>query len=132
MNINWYAVLTGFAVALGLSIVLSFVTPLSGSSVLLLAAPGLIGGFVAGYMVAGVTPGAVHGGLATVIGAVAVLAVMLLLQALSAELVGMALTLVAGVTALIAQALPGAAAGALGGWMKARREPEAAAKTTTR
>lgn len=44
----------------------------------------------------------------------------------------MALTLVAGVTALIAQALPGAAAGALGGWIKTRREPETAATTTTR
>ena len=42
------------------------------------------------------------------------------------------MTLIAGVTALIAQALPGAAAGALGGSMNARREPDTAPTTATR
>ena len=132
MNINWYAVLTGFAVALGLSAVITLVTPLAGSSILLLAAPALVGGFVAGYMVSGASNGAIHGGLATVIGAISVLVFVLVLEVLAAGLIATAVTATIGAVALAIQAIPGAAAGAFGGWLKIRREPEAVGTATAR
>jgi len=76
MEINWRAVLTGFVVAIALGVLISVAGPLTETSVYLLAMPGLVGGFVAGYMVSGVGNGAVHGALATIVGALALLAVL--------------------------------------------------------
>lgn len=122
MNINWNAVLTGFVVTFVLALVAAFVVPISETSVWLLALPGLIGGFVAGYMVVGGGAGAVHGGLATVFGALVWLVVLTVWGAL---FVGVAPALGAATVTLVAlfvQAIPGALAGALGGWWKGRRE----------
>lgn len=125
LNVNWRAVLTGFAVALLLGIVVSWVSPPAETSGLALALPGLAGGFVAGYMVSGLRSGAVHGGLATIVGALFVLAVFTVFAVLFVGLVpaigGASIALIA----LFAMAIPGAIAGALGSWLRSRNAPPA-------
>jgi hypothetical protein len=121
MEINWTAVLTGFLVALAIAIVAAFAVPISGATVWMLALPGLIGGFVAGYMVLGGWEGAVHGGLATIIGALIWLAFV---TVWGLFFVGIFPALGAATVilfALFVQAIPGALAGALGGWIKERQ-----------
>lgn len=120
MEINWGAVLTGFVVAVVLGILVSWIYPLSEQSVYFLGLPGLVGGFVAGYMVSGVGDGAVHGALATVVGALILLAGLTVFGIL---FVGIVPAIGLGFLALLAlavQAVPGAVAGALGGWLKGR------------
>ena len=121
MDINWRAVLTGFVVAIVLGIVVSWAYPPGETSALALALPGLVGGFVAGYLVSGVGRGAVHGGLATIVGALAVVAILLLVGILFVGLIPVFVGTTVAVIALFAMAIPGAIAGALGGWLKGRR-----------
>jgi hypothetical protein len=128
MDINWRAVLTGFVVAAVLGIFVSWLTP-AGTSGTALALPGLVGGFVAGYMVSGIARGAVHGGLATVVGAIAVFAVLLVAGILFAGLVPAIGGSVVALFALVVMAIPGAIAGAVGGWLKGRSEPRTGAAT---
>lgn len=132
MNINWRAVLTGFVVAITLGAFISWAGPLTETSVYLLALPGLVGGFVAGYMVSGVGNGAVHGALATVIGALVLLAVVTVAGVLFVGLFPAIAGASVAVIALAVQAIPGGVAGALGGWLKRRRVREPATATTPR
>lgn len=69
MRINWSAVLTGFGIAIVLALIIAWLVPMTPATVWLLAVPGLVGGFVAGYMVKGGWNGAINGGLANVVGA---------------------------------------------------------------
>jgi len=132
MRINWRAVLSGFVIAIALGTFVAWMGPLTESSVYLLALPGLIGGFAAGYMVSGVGNGAVHGALATIIGA---LALLLVLTVAAVLFVGL-FPAVAGATVALAvlavQAVPGGIAGAIGGWLKRRRVREPTPTTTSR
>jgi hypothetical protein len=128
MDINWRAVLTGFVVATVLGILVSWLTP-AGTSGTALALPGLVGGFVAGYMVSGIGRGAVHGGLATVVGAVAVSAVLLVAGILFAGLVPAIGGSFVALVAIFVIAIPGAIAGAVGGWLKGRSQSRAGAAT---
>lgn len=132
MKINWYAVLTGFFVAIVLGIVVSLVSPPMGRGGYLLAIPGLAGGFVAGYMVSGIRDGAVHGGLATVVGGLILLAVLTVLGALFVGIVPAVGGATVALIALFAQAIPGTIAGAVGGWAKGRRAPRPASTTAPR
>lgn len=129
MAISWRAVLTGFVVAIVLGIVFAWAFPPTSASVWILALPGLIGGFVAGYMVSGVGNGAVHGGLATIIGAL----VLLVLVTLYGMLVAGIVPAIGGATlallSLFVQAIPGAIAGAIGAWVNDRRSPQPAVTT---
>lgn len=122
MDINWRAVFVGFLVALTLGLVLSWLVPQTATSALLHAVPGLVGGGIAGYMVSGTGRGAVHGGLATVIGGLFTLAVLLVGGLLFAGLVFTLGTFVVGLVVLFGQAIPGAIAGAVGGWASERAE----------
>jgi len=124
MEINWRAVLTGFVVAIALGVLISVAGPLTETSVYLLAMPGLVGGFVAGYMVSGVGNGAVHGALATIVGALALLAVLTVGAVLFVGIVPAVAGASVAVLALVAQAIPGGIAGAIGGYMKRRRAPQ--------
>lgn len=121
MDINWRAVLTGFVVAFVLGILAAWLVPPTGAAAWVQALPGLIGGLTAGYMVAGVGRGAIHGGLATVIGALVLLVAGVVLGTLFAGIVPATAGLVLGLTILVFQAIPGAVAGAVGGWAKDRR-----------
>ena len=131
MEINWRAVIYGFVVATVLGILFGWAFPPS-TSVWVLAIPGLVGGFVAGYMVYGVGNGAIHGGLATILGAVIMLVILAVVGVLFVGLVpaigGASIVLLA----LIVQAIPGAIAGAVGAWAKGRRMPQPAMTTTPR
>jgi len=129
MEIKWNAVLTGFAVAIVLGFVVSLLGDLTATSVFLLALPGLAGGFVAGYMVSGLADGAVHGGLATVVGALFLLAVLAVFGVLFVGLVPAIGGFTIGLVAILVQAIPGAAAGALGAWVKGRRAVRPATAT---
>lgn len=122
MDINWRAVLTGFVVAIVLGLLAAVVSPPAETTGLGLALPGVVGGFVAGYMVSGVGRGAVHGGLATVVGALAVLVLLVLVGILFVGLVPAIGGSIVALVALFVMAIPGAIAGALGGWIKGRSE----------
>ena len=126
MEINWRAVLTGFVVAIVLGIVVAWVSPPAETSGLALALPGLVGGFVAGYMVSGIGNGAVHGGLSTIVGALFVLLALTVFGILFVGLIPALGGATIALLALFAMAIPGAIAGALGGWMKGRRAPRPA------
>jgi len=132
MNINWRAVLTGFVVAIALGAFVSWTGSLTESSVYLLALPGLVGGFVAGYMVSGVGNGAIHGALATIVGALVLLVALTIGAALFVGVVPAVAGASVAVLALFVQAIPGGVAGAIGGWMKRRRVREPATATTPR
>lgn len=121
MDINWRAVLTGFVVAIALGAFISWAGPLTETSVYLLSLPGLVGGFVAGYMVSGVGNGAVHGALATIVGALFLLAALTVGAVLFVGIVPAVAGASVAVLALFVQAIPGGVAGAIGGWMKRRR-----------
>lgn len=133
MNVNWNAVLTGFVVAVVLSLAASLLG-VNEASVWLFAIPGLVGGFVAGYMVSGVGAGAVHGGLATVVGSLVLLASLTVFGVLFVGLVPAVGGAATALLVLFVQAIPGAIAGALGGWAKARRaaRPVTGGETTPR
>ncbi|WP_435345855.1 DUF5518 domain-containing protein [Haloarchaeobius sp. HRN-SO-5] len=127
MEINWTAVLTGFVVSILLGIGVSLAAPfilteqLASIWWVFLALPGLVGGFVAGYMVSGAGNGAVHGGLATVLGGIVTLAFAVLLGILFVGVVPAFAGTLVGILALFVNAIPGAIAGSLGGWAKGRR-----------
>ncbi|MGM0592704.1 MAG: DUF5518 domain-containing protein, partial [Halobacteriota archaeon] len=68
--------------------------------------------------------GAIHGGIATVVGAFVVLVLLALLGLFVTPFASLGIFL-AGVVVLFVQAIPGAIAGAIGGWLKGRRPSEA-------
>jgi len=127
MRIDRNAVLTGFALALVLGFVFALFSDLTATTTLYLILPGLVGGFVAGYMVSGIGNGALNGGLATAVGGLILLGVLAVFGVLFAGLVPTIGGLFVGLLVLAVNAIPGALAGALGGWLKDRREPETAA-----
>ena len=127
MDINWRAVLTGFVAAVVLGLFLSWVYPPAETTGLGLALPGLVGGFMAGYMVSGIERGAIHGGLATIVGALAVLAVLVVIGVLFVGLVPAIGGSIVALLALFMMAIPGAIAGAFGGWLKNRSETRSGA-----
>lgn len=124
MEINWGAVIAGFAVAT----VLAFATGLvitSTDTTMLAVTWGLIGavsGLVAGFIAGGtVSTGAVHGGMATVFGSLITLAAVAFTTLLFAGLVPTFGVVVAGLLLLVFYAVPGALGGAIGAWTKGRR-----------
>ncbi|WP_049890051.1 DUF5518 domain-containing protein [Natronorubrum sulfidifaciens] len=124
MNINWTAVLTGFAMTLALGFISGLVYVGSEASVVLLywGGIGLLGGLTAGYLAGGaVSSGAVHGGLATVFGSLILLAIVTVTSLLFGGLVASFGVLVLGLLMLVFYAIPGALGGAIGSWAKHRR-----------
>ncbi|WP_435156945.1 DUF5518 domain-containing protein [Haladaptatus sp. DFWS20] len=132
MEINWRAVITGFLTAFVLGLLVAWIVPPMEMSGLAQAFPGLVGGFVAGYMVVGAGRGAVHGGLATVLGGLVLLIVLGVAGTLFAGVIPALTGFALGLFVLIAQAIPGAIAGAIGGWVKGRREPTRETTETVR
>ena len=132
MDINWRAVFVGFLVALTLGLIVSWLVPPSETTAFVQVLPGLIGGAVAGYMVTGVGDGALHGGLATVLGGLLTLVMLALVGVLFAGVVVTAGLFVIGLIVLFGQAIPGAIAGAVGGWASGRGEAREAPATETR
>lgn len=124
MDIRWSAVLSGFVSAWILALIVVWFVPPDELGWLAQAIPGLVGGFIAGYMVYGAGSGAVHGGLATVIGAAILLVTWWIVAIFFAGLLPAFVGLALGVLVLAAVAVPGAIAGGVGGWLHGRREPE--------
>ncbi|WP_175424164.1 DUF5518 domain-containing protein [Haladaptatus sp. W1] len=105
-------------VRLGLLIV--WLVPLTQLTTLVYAIPGLMGGVVAGYMVVGAGRGAIHGGLATIIGSVVLLIVWAIFGVLFAGLVPAIVGFSFGLFILLLAAIPGAIAGR---WRMGERSP---------
>jgi hypothetical protein len=78
-------------------------------------------------MVSGIREGAVHGGLATIVGALAVLAVIVVAGVLFVGLIPAIGGSIIAIISLFVMAIPGGMAGALGGWLKSRSETRMAA-----
>jgi len=124
MDIKWTPVVVGFAMTVGLGIVTGLVY--EGTGVSMAGAYGgvigLLGGLTAGYLVGGNTStGAIHGGLATVLGSVIVLALATATTLLFGGLVASIGLLAFGLLVLGIYAIPGAVGGAVGSWLKHRR-----------
>jgi len=126
MEINWRAVLYGFAVVVVLGLLSNATIPFTNTALPVIGwgLTGLVGGLVAGYVVGTTESGAVHGAIATVIGSFVALVILSLLGLFASFMAGVGLFL-AGVVALLIYAIPGAVGGAIGGWYHHRRmEPE--------
>ncbi len=132
MDINWRAVFVGFLVAVTLGLIVSWLVPPDQTTAFVHVLPGLVGGAVAGYMVTGVGDGALHGGLATVIGGLLTLVVLTVFAALVTGLVFTLGAFVVGLIVLFGQAIPGAIAGAFGGWVSGRAETRETPATEAR
>ncbi|QFU84969.1 DUF5518 domain-containing protein [Natronorubrum aibiense] len=130
MKLHWIAIVTGFVVAFVLAVISGLL--IAGTDAATLVASwamiGIVGGLVAGHMAGGtVGTGAVHGGIATVLGSLITLAVVTFTTLLFAGVVATFGVLAVGLLLLAFYAIPGALGGAIGSWAKGRR---AARKTT--
>lgn len=124
MQINWSAVLTGFVVTLALGFISGLLYTGSAATTVLGygGVIGVLGGLAAGYIVGGkIGSGAIHGGLATVLGSVVLLAVATVTTLLFGGVVLSLGVLGFGALMLAFHAIPGALGGALGSWLKDRR-----------
>ena len=124
MKINQSAVLTGFVVTLALGVISGLLYAGSETVGVLgyWGVIGIFGGLTAGYVVGGpMGSGAIHGGLATVLGSFIVLLVAAFTTLLFGGVVLSIGILGFGVLVLAFHAIPGALGGALGSWLKNRR-----------
>ncbi|WP_049934581.1 DUF5518 domain-containing protein [Halalkalicoccus jeotgali] len=124
MAIDMKAVVYGFIVSLLIGLIGGAVVPGTGMTVPVMGwgLAGIVAGLVAGYVAGGtVGNGAVHGGLATVIGALVLLVAVAFVETLFGGLVPAFGLLTVGVTLLVIYAIPGAIGGAIGSWSKNRR-----------
>ncbi|MFB6155839.1 MAG: DUF5518 domain-containing protein [Haloferacaceae archaeon] len=125
-TINWRAVGYGFLTTLVLGLLSGFTVPVANVTLPAVGygLAGIIGGGVAGYMVGGkLGTGAIHGGIATVVGGFVVLVVVTLLTTLVSPIAGVGL-FGAGVLLLLVQAVPGVIGGAIGSMLKGRQPAE--------
>lgn len=120
---NWKAVFYGFLASIVIGLVSGLGLPLTDATLPAIGAglTGLIAGAVAGY-VNNRTLGsdALHGGVATVIGALVVAVVLTFIGTLDAGVFGLS----AGIALLVAiaiAAIPGAIGGAIGGYLHGGR-----------
>ena len=132
MEFNWKAIGIGFAVTIAFGIVSGLIV--AGTELMSLATSwaviGVVGGLVAGYIAAGtVGTGAIHGGIATVLGSLITLAIVTLTTLLFAGIIPTFGVLVAGVLLLAFYAIPGALGGAVGSWAHGRRAARKVAGT---
>ncbi|MEA1932109.1 DUF5518 domain-containing protein [Halohasta litorea] len=124
MKINWSAVLIGFVVTLALGFIsgLLYTGSAATGALSYWGVIGILGGLAAGYIVGGkIGSGAIHGGLATVLGSVVLLAVATVTTLLFGGVVLSLGVLGFGVLMVAFHAIPGALGGALGSWLKDRR-----------
>lgn len=124
MAIDTKAVVYGFIVSLLIGLIGGAVIPGTDMTIPILGwgLAGVVAGLVAGYVAGGsVGNGAIHGGLATVIGALVLLVAVSFVGALFGGLVPAFGLLTIGMTVLVIYAIPGAIGGAIGSWGKNRR-----------
>ncbi|WP_254532270.1 DUF5518 domain-containing protein [Natrinema gelatinilyticum] len=124
MKLNWSAIVIGFAVALVLAVISGLLVAGTNAASLAMswATIGVLGGLVAGYIAGGtVSTGAVHGGIATVLGSIITLAVVTFTTLLFVGLVPTFGVLVGGLLLVAFYAIPGALGGAIGSWANGRR-----------
>jgi len=124
MELNWKAVVIGFIATIALGIIGGLIVA-GTETVALTTSWGLIGiggGLVAGYIAGGtVSTGAIHGGIATVLGSLLTLAIVTFTTLLFAGVVPTFGVLVGGLLLLAFYAIPGALGGAVGSWAHGRR-----------
>lgn len=120
---NWRAILYGFLASIAIGLVSGLGLPFTDATLPVIGAglAGLIAGAVAGY-VNNWTLGsdALHGGVATVVGALVVVAVLTFVGTLAAGVFGLGLGLALLVMVAVT-AIPGAVGGAIGGYLHGGR-----------
>lgn len=124
MELNWKAIVIGFVVTIAFGIMGGLIV--AGTELTSLATSwaiaGVVGGLVAGYIVGEtVSTGAIHGGIATVLGSLITLAIVTFTTLLFAGVVPTFGVLVGGLLLLAFHAIPGALGGAIGSWAHGRR-----------
>lgn len=130
MKLNWRAIGFGFLTALVLGLISGVAVPFTNATLPVLGSGlvGVIAGAVAGYSDSRTMgSGAVHGGIATTIGAIVVAVVATILGTLFGGVLGVGIGL-ASIAYIVVVAIPGAFGGAVGSWLKSRstrREAEA-------
>jgi hypothetical protein len=129
MNVNVRAVVYGFVVSVLIGLIGGSVIPGTDLTIPILGwgLAGIVAGAVAGYVAGGtVGNGAIHGGLATVVGALVLLIAVSVTGALFGGLVPAFGLLTVGLALLVVYAIPGAIGGAIGSWGKDRRTKRSA------
>lgn len=124
MEMNMRAVIYGFIVSLVIGLISGAVIPGTDMTVPVLGwgLAGIVAGLVAGYVAGGtIGNGAIHGGLATVIGALVLLVAVSFVGVLFGGLIPAVGLLTVGVAILAVYAIPGVIGGAIGSWGKGRR-----------
>ncbi|WP_129115956.1 DUF5518 domain-containing protein [Halegenticoccus tardaugens] len=124
MTINWKAVVYGFIVALAIGLLSGATLPGTDMTLPIIGwgLAGILAGFVAGYVAGGpMSDGAIHGGLATIVGALVILLAVTFTGVLFAGLVPAVGIFTLGLLLLVVYAIPGAIGGAIGSWEKERR-----------
>lgn len=125
MEINWRAIGYGFLATIVIGLLSGFSIPLVDVTLPVIGygLAGLVGGLVAGYMAtASLGSGMVHGGIATIVGAFVVLVVLAVLAVFASPVASLGI-FAAGLLVLLVAAIPGAVGGAIGSFLKGRREP---------
>lgn len=125
MDINWRAVGYGFVATIVIGLLSGFTVPFVDVTLPVIGygLAGLVGGLVAGYVATtSLGGGMVHGAIATVIGGFVVLVVLSVLAVFASPVASFGV-FAAGLLVLLVQAVPGAVGGALGSYLKGRREP---------
>ncbi|MFC4358608.1 DUF5518 domain-containing protein [Halobium salinum] len=125
---NWRAVIYGFVATLVVGFLSGTGLPFTDATLPTVGAglTGIVGGLVAGYVAArGVGGGALHGIVATTLGAIVVGLVLVLLGTLASGFLGLVGLLGLLVYVLVA-GIPGAVGGALGGLLARRTDVDRA------
>lgn len=121
--VNWKAVLYGFVTSIVIGLVSGLSVPFTDVTLPVVGAglTGLVAGAVAGY-VNNMSLGsdAVHGGLATVIGALVVAIILAVVGTLAAGVFGLGAG-IALLVLIVATAIPGAVGGVVGGYLHGGR-----------
>ncbi|WP_101298359.1 DUF5518 domain-containing protein [Halegenticoccus soli] len=122
MNISWRAVIYGLIGTVVIGLLSGAAVPYTDATLPTIGwgLTGLLGGLIAGYIAGGsLGRGALHGALATTIGSVLALAVLVVIGTLVAGLLGLGL-LGLGLLFIVVYAIPGAVGGAVGSALKGR------------
>lgn len=123
--VNWIAVLYGIVAALVIGLISGLGLPFTDATLPVVGAglTGLIAGGVAGYFAKeGLASGALHGFLATTLGALIVGTLLVIIGTIAAGLIGLSVA-VFFLVWVIATGVPGAVGGAIGGALAPEMEP---------
>jgi hypothetical protein len=122
MKLNWRAIGFGFLTALVLGLISGVAIPFTDAALPAIGSglTAVVAGVVAGYVDSRTLgSGAIHGGIATTIGAILVAVIATIVGTLFGGVLGIGIGL-ASLVYIALLAIPGAFGGAVGSWLKSR------------